>query len=101
MGTGAGMQFVSEYAIQANGLLTKWEVYTHRADVIVLQVWRPSGSLKYYLVGHTYHDAPVGYSAADAAIEVQAGDVLGWYATGVQPIVYSIGGKRVRRSYKY
>merc|ERR1719265_2668470 len=95
------MQFVSEYTIPVNGRLTRWEIFTGRADSVILQVWRPSGALDFALVGSSPHSAPAGYSSATVSISVQAGDVLGWFCAGIQPIKFDSGGQIVRRAYGY
>jgi len=101
--TGSGMQFVSEYVIGQSGTLVAWEFFTFRSDTVVLQIWRATADegLEYDLVGSTVVTASSGYNEVDANIEVQSGDVLGWFCTGVQPIVFNSGGETVRRRYGY
>lgn len=101
--TGSGMQFVSEYRIEETGKLTLWEFWAFLEDTMILQVYRQQDNpLTYNLVGMTTFDASVGYNEVEANIDVQAGDVLGWYCSGVQPIEYDNGGGRtVRRRYGY
>jgi hypothetical protein len=96
------MQFVSEYEITENGKLVSWEIFVFRETEMVLQVFREQSPLNYNLVGSTTFQATAGYNQVEADIDVQAGDVLGWYCDGVQAIEYSDGGEvRVRRKYGY
>merc|ERR1712002_237093 len=101
--TGSGIQFVSEYEITENGKLVSWEIFVFREVEMVLQVFREQSTpLNYNLVGSTTFQATVGYNQVEANIDVQAGDVLGWYCDGVQAIEFSNGGDvRVRRGYGY
>jgi len=100
--TGTGMQFVSEYAFSDDGMLSGWDVYVNRQCSITLQVFRPSGTdYTYDLVDSTVANVNVGANSIPAWIEVEAGDVLGWYQSGVQPIVFDNGGLIVRRAYGY
>merc|ERR1719262_2052159 len=100
--TGTGMQFVSEYAFSDDGILLGWDVYVNRQCSITLQVFRPSGTdYRYDLVASTVANVNVGANSIPALIQVEAGDVLGWYQSGVQPFVFDNGGLIVRRAYGY
>jgi len=93
------IQFVSEYTISESGTLKSWEFFAFNAETIALQVWRPSTNLDlvYDLVASVEVEALLGHNEVDADLPVQAGDVLGWYSNGVQPIVFSEGGDIVRQ----
>ena len=74
------MQIVTEYTITSDGKLISWEIFTSRADSIILQVWRESvdEALSFDMVGYTIVDASIGFNQFEADINVTTGDVIGW-----------------------
>ena len=76
------MLFISNYSIHIEGTLVEWEIFLVRQSTISLQVWRADerDSLLFHLVDEeTYQEANAGFQRLSANIQVQPGDVLGWY----------------------
>lgn len=78
--TGTGYcQILLGSKITKSGILTSWCVYMYHAGTVNLRIYRPSGS-QYLYIGGSSASCPIGLSTHSANINVEVGDIIGYYA---------------------
>ena len=93
--TGSSMHFVTEYAFDVFGRVTRWELYSNAVRTVQLQIWRPvpeTGEFRYALMGQVIASINEVQNnialQAHEEIHVSPGDVIGWFMEGVQSIPF-------------
>ena len=93
--TGRSMHFVTDYAFDVFGRVTRWELYSNAVRTVQLQIWRPvpeTGEFRYALMGQVIAPMNEGQNnialQAHEEIHVSPGDIIGWFMEGVQSIPF-------------